>query len=107
DQVLSGRRSPMAEKPRLDVFGTERLTKRRVLLQEDLADREIVRRHPVAVNLLERLSRQPPGDVGFFGIGVGAAFDCPRDGGVESESGHGSSWPGQQAVGVGVTVAPA
>jgi hypothetical protein len=51
----------MAEQPRLDVLGPERRTEERILTEIDLADREIVRRPPVAVDLRELVLHARPG----------------------------------------------
>ena len=64
----------MAEQPRLDVLGAQRLAQQRVVAQVDLRDGEVVRRVPVREQVVElrvvdrrmRLARQPsaPGAVG-------------------------------------------
>lgn len=53
EQTQSRRRSQVAEQPRLDVLGPDRLTQDWIVLQEDLADGEAVRRLPVAVHAIE------------------------------------------------------
>ena len=49
-QVEARSRPPVAQQPRLDVFGEKRLAQQRVVHQVDLADREIVGRPPVGVD---------------------------------------------------------
>src|SRR6185312_8404265 len=61
-EAQSGRRAPVAEQARLDVLEAERLDEQRIVLQKDLADGQIVGRHPVAVErvecpLIERTTR--------------------------------------------------
>ena len=58
DQVQPRRRAPMAEKPRLDVLGPERLAQERIVEQVDLTDREVVGRAPVGVDRIELGVRQ-------------------------------------------------
>ena len=43
----------MAEQPRLDVLGPQRLAQQRVVLQVDLADGQVVRRLPVGEETVE------------------------------------------------------
>ena len=45
-----GRRAPVAEQPRLDVLGAQRLAEQRVVEQVDLADRQVVGGPPVGVD---------------------------------------------------------
>jgi hypothetical protein len=47
DEVEAGGGAPMAEEPRLDVLGAQRLAQQRVVLQVDLGDGEVVGRLPV------------------------------------------------------------
>ena len=51
DEAQTGRGAPVAEQPRLDVLRPQRLAQQRVLLQVDLADRQVVRGLPVAVHV--------------------------------------------------------
>ena len=51
DEVQAGRGSPMAQQARLDVLRLQRLGEQRVIEQIDLADRKIVGRAPVGVDL--------------------------------------------------------
>src|SRR3954471_6676634 len=53
DEVQPRRGAPMAEQPRLDVVGLERLGQQRIVQQVDLADREIIGGAPVAVEQIE------------------------------------------------------
>ena len=49
----SGARSPMAQKPVLDVLGLERLLQKGIVLKIDHAERQVVARSPVSVGLLQ------------------------------------------------------
>ena len=49
DEIQAWRRSPVAEKPRLDVILCERLLEQRVVVEIDLADRQVVGRPPVRI----------------------------------------------------------
>src|SRR6185312_9522320 len=53
DEVEARRGPPMAEQPRLDVLGLQRLPEERVVEQVDLPHREIVRGPPVHVDEAE------------------------------------------------------
>ena len=53
-----GRRAPMAEQARLDVLGSQRLAQQRIVEQIDLADREIVRGAPIAIDEAEVAARR-------------------------------------------------
>ena len=53
DEVEARRRAPMAEQARLDVLELERLFQERIVEQVDLADGEIVRRPPPAIDEVE------------------------------------------------------
>ena len=53
DEVQAGGRPPVAEEPRLDVLGSERLAQERVVEEVDLPDREVVRRPPVGIDPCE------------------------------------------------------
>src|ERR1700690_130384 len=53
DEAEARRSSPVPEQARLDVFPEELLAKQRIFLKIDLADREKVRRLPVAVHFVE------------------------------------------------------
>ncbi len=55
----------MTQQARLDLLGLQRLTQQRVLLQIDLADREVVGGIPVTLHPLDELVRQRPGS-GFL-----------------------------------------
>ena len=50
DEVEARRRAPVAEQPRLDVLGKQRLAQQRVVHQVDLSHREVVRRTPPGVD---------------------------------------------------------
>ena len=58
DEVQPRGRPEVAEQPRLDVLGSERLAEQRVVEQEDLPDGEVVRRAPVRVEEPKLLARQ-------------------------------------------------
>ncbi len=58
EHVQAGRRSPVAEQPRLDVLPQQRLPQQRVVQQVDLPDREVVGRPPVGVELAELVRRE-------------------------------------------------
>ena len=53
DEVETRRRAPVAEQPRLDVLARQRLLQQRIVVQIDLADRQIVGRPPVGVHFGE------------------------------------------------------
>ena len=50
EEIEARRRSPMPEQPRLDVLFGQRLLQQRVVVEIDLADRQIVRGAPVRVD---------------------------------------------------------
>ena len=50
-----GHRAEVAEQPRLDVLGQQRLAQQRVGHQVDLADRQVVRRAPPGVEPAQRV----------------------------------------------------
>ena len=50
DEVQAGGGAPVAEQPRLDVLGPQRLAQQRVVEQVDLADRQVVGGPPVGVD---------------------------------------------------------
>ena len=54
DEILSRRRSPMAEQHVLDVRERERPLEQGIIQQINLGNREIVRRPPVGVDLLQQ-----------------------------------------------------
>ena len=58
DEVQARRRAPVAEQPRLDVLAGERLLQQRVVVEIDLADRQVVRGPPVGIQQLLLLDRQ-------------------------------------------------
>ena len=49
DEIQPRRGAPLPEQPRLDVFPAQRFAQQRIVEQVDLADREVVRRAPIAV----------------------------------------------------------
>ena len=53
DEILSWRRSPVAEQAGLDVRGLQRLAQQRVVEQIDLADRKVVGRAPVGIDAID------------------------------------------------------
>ena len=58
DEVQAWRRSPVAEKPRLDVILCEGLLEQRVVVEINLADRQVVGRPPVRIYQCPLLIRQ-------------------------------------------------
>jgi hypothetical protein len=58
DEVQARRRSPVAEQPGLDVFLCERLLKQRVVIEIDLADRQLVGGPPIRINQFPLFLRQ-------------------------------------------------
>src|SRR5207249_6554580 len=54
DEVQSGRRPPMAEQPWLDMLALERLFEQRIIIEINLANRQIVRRSPIGIHPLEQ-----------------------------------------------------
>ena len=50
DEVQARRRSPVAQQARLDVLLREGLLEQRIVVEIDLADREVVGRSPVGVD---------------------------------------------------------
>jgi hypothetical protein len=58
DEVQTGRRAPMAQEPRLDVLLGQRLLEQRVVVEIDLADRQVVGGAPVRVDQRPFLVRQ-------------------------------------------------
>ena len=58
DEVQSRGRPEMPEQARLDVLGRERLAEQRVVEQEHLSNREVVRRTPVRVEKPKLLARE-------------------------------------------------
>ena len=61
EEVEPGGGAPVAEQPRLDVLGPQRLAQQRVVEQIDLADGEVVRSAPGRVDPAERLGAQRRG----------------------------------------------
>ena len=58
DEVQPRRRAPVAEQARFDVRQGEPFLQQRIVVQIDLAHRQIVRRAPVGVYLVEQCRRQ-------------------------------------------------
>ena len=58
DEILSGRRAPMSQKARLDVFESQGFTQQRISQQIDLSHGEIVRGTPVGVNFAQLFGRE-------------------------------------------------
>ena len=56
DEVLARRRSPVAQQPGLDVLELERFGQEGVVVEIDLADRQVVGRPPVGIHLAEQLA---------------------------------------------------
>lgn len=61
DEVLSGRRTPVAEQSRLDLVGGKGLAQKRVFEEVDLTDTQIIRGAPITIHPLERPTVQGPG----------------------------------------------
>ncbi len=57
-EVQAGRRSPMPEQARLDMLERERGFEQGIVLQVDLADRQVVRSSPIRMHLLKEGGRQ-------------------------------------------------
>src|SRR5476651_2037246 len=57
-EIQSGRRSPVAKQPRLDVFEFKRLPQQRIAQQVDLADRQIISGPPPSIDQTELGGRQ-------------------------------------------------
>ncbi len=55
NEVLPGRGTPVAQQSRLDVFELQGLAQERVVVQVDLADRDIVGGTPVGIHLAEQI----------------------------------------------------
>ena len=54
DEVQPGRRAPVAEQARFDVRQGQPFPQQRIVVQIDLTHRQIVRRAPVGVHLVEQ-----------------------------------------------------
>jgi hypothetical protein len=52
DEAEARRSSPVSQQPGFDVFRTQRLAQQRILLQIDLANRQVIGGAPVAVHVL-------------------------------------------------------
>ena len=61
DEVQPRSRAPVSEQPRFDVLQLERPPQQRVVSEVNLPDRKVVRRPPIAVDLLEHLRRNLSG----------------------------------------------
>ena len=55
DEIQSWRRAPMSKEPRLDMLALERFFEQWIVVQINLADRQIVCRPPIRVHLPEQL----------------------------------------------------
>ena len=69
EQVQPRRRAPVAEQPRLDMCQHERHVEQRVLLQVDLADRQVVGGPPGGVHPAQQVRRQGLGHPDIRGQG--------------------------------------
>lgn len=58
DEIQSCRRTPMAKQARFDMFQPKRNLKKRIVLQIDLPDGQVVCRSPISVHLLKQFGRQ-------------------------------------------------
>src|SRR5262245_3179282 len=58
DEVQAWRRAPVAEQTRLDVLTPERLLEKRVVIQVNLTDRQIVRGSPVRIDSAHQVRGQ-------------------------------------------------
>ena len=63
-QVQAGHRAEVAEQPRLDVLGAQRLAQQRVVHQVDLADGQVIGRPPPRVDQPQFRAAERPGRVG-------------------------------------------
>ena len=58
DEIQPRRRAPMAKQARFEVFQPKRNLKKRIVLQIDLPDGQVVCRTPIGVHLLKKFGRQ-------------------------------------------------
>ena len=58
DEVLARRRPPVPQQPRLDVLELQRLAQQGVVVEIDLADRQVIGGAPVGVHLAELFRRE-------------------------------------------------
>ena len=56
DEIQPRRRAPVAEQARFDVGQLERLLQQRIVVEINLADREVVRRAPPGVQLVQQFA---------------------------------------------------
>ncbi len=63
DEVLARRRAPVPDHQGLHVRQLQRLPKQRIVVEVNLADRQVVGGPPVGVHLLQQIGRQGIGDV--------------------------------------------
>jgi hypothetical protein len=66
DEVEPGRGAPMAEQTRLDVLELQGNFEQRVILQIDLADREVVGGAPIGVHFRQQVGREHARGCGSF-----------------------------------------
>jgi hypothetical protein len=66
EEVQARRRAPVTEQTALDVIDRQRHVEQRIVLQVDLADRQVVRGAPVGVHLLQQIGRERIGHRGFL-----------------------------------------
>jgi len=78
DEVRARRRPPMAKKPWFYVSESQRLSEQRIVVQVDLAHRQIVRSPPVGIHLPEL-----DGSKGRFHVSCPAS---PRNGPIDVEA---------------------
>jgi len=53
NEILAGRRAPMSDRQRLHVREFQRPLQQRIVIEINLADRQIIRRPSVGIDLLE------------------------------------------------------
>ena len=78
DEAEAGRGSPVTQQPRLDVLRPQRLAQQGVLLQVDLADRQVIGRLPVPMHVLQTVWIEVRHDVLLRGVLVRAMNDRLR-----------------------------
>ncbi len=60
NEIEPGRRTPVAQEPRLDVFQPKRLAQEGIVQEIDLPDRKIIRCAPIGIELAKVFGRQRP-----------------------------------------------
>src|SRR4029079_8576988 len=83
DKIEAGGCAPMSKQAWFDVLKYERRFEQRIILQIDLADREIVCGAPIGVHLSQQIGREGGANRGVFGLAHGPVPDGCKNG-----------WPG-------------